>query len=103
MNLGGISISSLHSAQSSISNIDVAIARVTRARSELGSVQNRLSFSMRATGVMRENDLASDSAIRDADIAAEVSAFSRAQILQQSGLSLFAQANIQPASALNLI
>jgi flagellin len=103
LNLSGLSVSSLASAQSTISTIDNAILGVTKARGDLGAVQNRLSFSMRATGVMLENDKASDSSIRDADIAAEVSAFSRAQILQQSGLSVFAQANIQPASALNLI
>lgn len=103
LNLSGLSVATLNSAQSAISTIDNAILQVTKARGDLGSVQNRLSFSMRATGVMLENDKASDSSIRDADIAAEVSAFSRAQILQQSGLSVFAQANIQPASALNLI
>jgi flagellin len=89
--------------QNAVGSIDNAILGVTKARGDLGAVQNRLSFSMRATGVMLENDKASDSSIRDADIAAEVSAFSRAQILQQSGLSVFAQVNIQPASALNLI
>ena len=103
LNLNGLSLSTLSSAQSSISSIDNAILQVTRARGDLGAVQNRLAFSIRATGVMRENDQASDSSIRDADIAAEVSALSRAQILQQSGLSVFAQANIRPASALNLI
>ena len=103
LNLSGLSVATLNSAQGSISAIDNAILQVTRARGALGSVQNRLSFSMRATGVMLENDKASDSSIRDADIAAEVTALSRSQILQQSGLSVFAQANIQPASALNLI
>lgn len=103
LNLSGLSVTTLTSAQNAITSIDNAIGRVTRARGDLGAIQNRLSFSMRATAVMRENDQSSDSAIRDADVAAEVSALSRAQILQQSGLSVFAQANIQPASALNLI
>jgi flagellin len=103
LNLGGLSISSLPSAQGSISALDSAIQNVTKARGNLGAVQNRLSFSIRATGIMLENDQASDSAIRDADIAEEVSAFSRAQILSQSGLAIFSQANIQAASALNLI
>jgi flagellin len=103
LNLGSLSVSSLESAQSTIATIDQAIQNVTRVRGDLGAVQNRLSFGIRSTGVMLENDLASDSSIRDADIAAETSAFSRARIIQQSGLSVFAQANIQPASALTLI
>ncbi len=103
LNLGGLSISSLSSAQGSISVLDNAIQNVTKTRGNLGAVQNRLSFSIRATGIMLENDRASDSAIRDADIAEEVSAFSRAQLLSQSGLAVFSQANIQAASALNLI
>lgn len=103
LNLSGLSLSTLPSAQSAISGIDNAILQVSRVRGDLGAIQNRLTFSIRATGVMRENDQATESSIRDADIAAEVSALSRAQILQQSGLSVFAQANIQPASVLNLI
>ena len=103
LNLGSLSTSTLGAAQSAIGTIDLAIEEITNARGNLGAIQNRLSFSMRATGVMRENDQASDAAIRDADIAAEVTAFSRAQILQQSGLAVFAQANVQAASALNLL
>jgi flagellin len=103
LNLGSVSLSTLGSSQSAITSINNALNQVNKARGNLGAVQNRLAFGMRTTAVMRENDQASESSIRDADIAAEVSAFSRAQILQQSGISVFAQANIQPASALNLI
>jgi flagellin len=103
LNLGSVSTSTLGAARSAIGAIDLAIDKVTTARGDLAAVQNRLGFSIRATGVMRENDMSSDSTIRDADIAAEVSAFSRAQILQQSGLAVFAQANVHAASALNLL
>ena len=63
LSLSGLSVSTLTSAQSSITAIDVAIQNVTNARGDLGAVQNRLSQSMRATGVMLENDQASDSSI----------------------------------------
>ena len=103
LNLGNASISTLGSAQGVISSVDLAIQNVTRTRGDLGAVQNRLSFSIRATGVMLENDQSTEGSIRDADIAEEVSAFSRAQILTQSGLAVFAQANIAAASALSLL
>jgi flagellin len=103
LNLGSASIATLASAQGVISSIDLAIENVTSARGDLGAMQNRLSFGIRATGVMLENDQSTEASIRDADIAEEISAFSRAQILQQSGLALFAQANIAAASALSLL
>ncbi len=103
LNLGSLSVGSLASAQAAISPIDLAIEQVTQARGDLGSIQSRLTFGMQATGVMMENDISSDSTIRDANIAEEVSAFSRAQILTQSGLAMFAQANIVAASVLSLL
>ena len=103
LSLGGLSVSSLSSAQSAIAPIDLAIDKVVRSRGDLGAIQNRLSFSIRATAVMLENSQAADSSIRDADVASEVSSFARAQILTQSGLAAFAQANIVSASALSLL
>jgi len=103
LNLGGASLATVGSSQQAISGIDQAITQVTRVRGDLGAIQNRLSFNVRASSVMEENDIATDSSIRDADIAAEVSAFSKAQILTQTGLAIFAQANIQAASALTLL
>lgn len=103
LNLGGVSLSSATSAQSAISAIDQAIQQVLQSRGDLGAMQNRLGFGIRASSVMLENNQASESSIRDADIAEEVSAFSRAQILTQSGLAVFSQANIQAAAALNLV
>ncbi len=103
LNLGSLSVSSLASARSAISSIDLAVDKVAQVRGDLGAMQNRLTFSVRATGVMLENDQATDGSIRDADIAEEVSAFARAQILTQSGLAAFAQANITSASVLSLL
>ena len=101
--LSGASLSTLASAQSTISVLDAAIDAVTQTRGDLGAVQNRLSFNIRASGVMLENDQDTESSIRDADIGEEISAFARDQILTQSGLAAFAQANITAASALTLL
>lgn len=103
LNLGGSSTSTLSSAQSSITAIDLAITSVARQRGDLGAIQNRLAFNLRANENSIENIQASESSIRDADIADEVSAFTRAQILVQSGTALLAQANVLPQNALSLL
>jgi flagellin len=103
LNLGGLSVATQGSAQSGISTIDLAINRVTRARGDLGAIQNRLGFNILANGVMLENDLSSDSSIRDADIAEEVTALTRNQVLTQSGMAMFAQANLAAARTLSLL
>ena len=103
LNLGSASVSSASSSQSAISTIDIAIQEVVRTRGGLGAIQNRLGTNIRANAVMAENDQASDATIRDADVAREVSALARSQILSQSGLSVFAQANVQAAGVLSLL
>jgi flagellin len=103
LNLGSSSVSSLSGAQSSIETIDLAIQTVAQQRGDLGAFQNRLAFNIRANENTIENITASESSIRDADIATEVSAFTRSQILVQSGTSLLAQANVLPQNALSLL
>lgn len=103
LNLGGTSTSTLSGAQASIGSIDLAIASVAQQRGDMGALQNRLAFSIRASENAIENITASESSIRDADIASEVSSFTRAQILVQSGTSLLAQANVLPQNALSLL
>ena len=103
LNLGASSVSSLSSSQSAISSIDLAISTVAQQRGDLGAFQNRLAFNMRANENSIENIQASESSIRDADIASEVSSFTRAQILVQSGTTLLAQANTLPQNALSLL
>ena len=103
LNMGSTSVTTLGSAQTSISSIDLAITKVAQQRGDLGAFQNRLSFNIRANENTIENIQASESAIRDADIGEEVSAFTRAQILVQSGTALLAQANVLPQNALSLL
>ena len=103
LNLGSSSVSSLSSAQSAITSLDLAINRVANQRGDLGAFQNRLAFNVRVNETAVENIQASESFIRDADVASEISAFTRAQILVQSGTALLAQANVLPQNALSLL
>ena len=103
LGMGGNSIASQSSAQASITSVDLAITRVAQQRGDLGAYQNRLAFNIRANENASENIQASESSIRDADIAFEVSAFTRSQILVQSGTALLAQANVLPQNALSLL
>jgi flagellin len=72
-------------------------------RGTLGAVQNRLAFTISYTENEIENIQASESSISDADIAAEVTAFTRAQILSQAATAMLAQANVVPQNALALL
>jgi flagellin len=103
LNLGSTGVSRLSSAQSAITSVDSAISQVAQQRGDLGAIQNRLAFTIRANEVAIENIQASESTISDADIAEEVSAFTRSQILVQSGTALLAQANVLPQNALSLL
>ena len=103
LSLGALSTSTQSGAQGSITTIDTAITTVANQRGSLGAFQNRLSFNMRSNENTIENIQASESSIRDADIATEVSAFTRSQILVQAGTALLAQANVLPQSALSLL
>jgi flagellin len=103
LNVGNLSLSSLASSQSAIPAIDIAISNVAKSRGDLGAYQNRLGHSLRTVESSIENNQASESSIRDADIAEEVSAFTQAQVLVQSGTSILAQANVIPQGALTLL
>ncbi|MEC8647016.1 MAG: flagellin [Candidatus Latescibacterota bacterium] len=103
LNLSGISVSNLESSRNSISRIDNAILVVTRQRGDLGAIQNRLQFTTGNLGNAIENLTAAESAIRDADVAEEISAFTRNQILTQAATSMITQANSLPQSALALL
>jgi flagellin len=69
----------------------------------MGAVQNRLNFAIGYTENEIESIQASEATIRDADVALEVSEFSRSQILLQSGNAMLSQANVNAVSALSLL
>jgi len=103
LGVSAVAVSSLTLAVSTISTIDRALASVNNLRSNLGAFQNRLEFTITTLAIQEENAAASESAIRDADIAKETIQFTRNQILVSSGTSVLAQANIVPQSALQLL
>lgn len=86
-----------------ISNIDTALDAVTSMRGDLGAVQNRLETTISSLQVRSENLSAANSRIRDVDVASETAELTKNSILQQSALSVLAQANNQPATALSLL
>lgn len=96
-------ISAMAEASTSIQVIDSAILTVSSTRALLGAAQNRLEFTISTLAIQEENSAASESAIRDADVAMEVVEFTRNQILISAGTSILAQANVVPQTALTLI
>lgn len=89
--------------QAEIGNIDKAISAVSKLRSDFGSVQNRFEHTINNLNVAVENLSASESRIRDTDMAEEMMQFTRSQILQQAGTSMLAQANQVPQTVLSLL
>lgn len=96
LGLNGLSITDTSTAQAAIGNIDTAIDSKDTERTRIGAYVERLQASITQLMTARENAAASESVIRDADIAAEMSNFVRAQILMQTGVSMLAQANMVP-------
>ncbi|MCC7260912.1 MAG: hypothetical protein IT369_00180 [Candidatus Latescibacteria bacterium] len=103
LNLNGLSIANQQSARSTITRIDSAILAVARQRGSLGATQNRLQYTSFNLENAIENLQAAESSIRDADVAEEVSAFTRGQILTQAATAMAAQANALPQTALTLL
>jgi flagellin len=86
-----------------IAGIDNAIKEVSVLRGGFGAVQNRLDHTLNNLRSYQENLISSESRIRDVDMAAEMVAFSKNQILQQAGTSMLAQANQAPQGVLSLL
>jgi flagellin len=90
-------------ANAAITAVDTALTTVNTARSTLGAVQNRFQSTVANLQSISESTSSSRSQIQDADFAAETAAMSRAQILQQAGVSVLSQANAMPQSVLKLL
>ena len=103
LGINAVRISNVASAVAAISTIDNALRSVNSLRSTLGATQNRLEFTINTLQIQQENASASESAIRDADIAQETIRFTRNQILVSAGTSVLAQANVIPQTALQLL
>jgi flagellin len=86
-----------------LAEIDQAIDGVSSLRAGFGSVQNRLEHTLNDLSTYHENLVASESRIRDVDMASEMVEFTKLQILQQAGTSMLAQAQVSPQSVLALL
>jgi flagellin len=98
-----LTLSTADSANDAIGTLDDAIYKVSKLRANLGAYQNRLEHAAKGLMNAYENTQASESRIRDADMAEESVDFTKNQILVQSGTAMLAQANIRPQSVLQLL
>jgi flagellin len=101
--IGGLDFSSAAAALTTIDAIDAEIGAVSTARASLGATQNRFEHTIKNINVAVENLSASESRIRDTDMAKEMVSFTRAQILSQAGTAMLAQANQIPQGVLSLL
>jgi flagellin len=101
--LDTVDISTVEGANAAIAVLDGALSQVTSIRADLGAVQNRFSSTVANLQATSENLSAARSRILDADFAAETAALTRAQILQQAGTAILAQANAIPQNVLSLL
>jgi flagellin len=104
VNMSNLDLTSATGSQNAMKVIDAAIEQVAKSRGQIGSFQrNILESNIRSLGVAKESLSATESTIRDTDVAAEMTQFSKLQILQQAGMSVLAQANQAPQAVLNLL
>ena len=101
--IDSLTVSNFAGAQSALALIDSSLTEVNSARATLGAVQNRFESVVRSVQTTSENLSASRSRIVDADFAAETANLTRAQILQQAGTAILAQANSLPQNVLSLL
>lgn len=103
LGVDGVDVTSAAGAQSAITTIDNALKQVSGERAKLGAFQNRLEHTINNLGTSAENLTASESRIRDVDMAKEMMEFTKNNILSQAAQAMLAQANQQPQGVLQLL
>ena len=104
LNLSNLDLTSAAGATSAITVIDAAINQVSTDRGSIGNFQtNVLQSNINSLNAAQQNLSATESSIADTDIAAEMTNFTKLQILQQSGMAVLSQANSQPQAVLSLL
>ena len=98
-----LSVATLADSQSAIASVDLALNDISLVRGALGAVQNRFESTIANLQSVSENISAARSRILDADFAAETAEMTKAQILQQAGVAMLAQANMLPQTVLSLL
>jgi flagellin len=101
--VNSLDISTVAGANAAIKSVDAALSNINSSRATLGAIQNRFSSTVENLQTSAENLSASRSRIQDADFASETANLSRAQILQQAGTAMVAQANQLPQGVLALL
>ena len=103
LGIGNTNINTQEDAQRAITEVDNALSKVVSARSKIGAHVNRLNSTINTLATAEENTTASESRIRDTDIARETTAMTTAQVAYQANIAILAQANQIPAIALSLL
>ena len=103
LSIDTLSLTSVAGALTALDSLNSAINLISQGRGKVGAVQNRLTRTIANLGVAVENLQAAESSIRDADIAEEIAALTRNQILVQSATAMVGQANLIPQSILQLL
>jgi flagellin len=103
LGLVGIDVTTEVGAAAALTSLDAAISSVSTSRGTLGAVQNRFESMINNLSVTTENLVASESRIRDLDMASEMVKFTKNQVLQQAGTAMLGQANQIPQSMLSLL
>jgi flagellin len=100
---GAISIGTAASAKATLTVLDAAISTKDTARAKFGYKMNRLESTVEVLNIAAENLATAESRVSDVDVATEMAAMTRNQVLAQAGISMLAQANAMPQMALNLL
>ena len=103
LSIDALNIDSAASASAALTTLDTAISNATTARADFGAKMNRLENTVGVLNVQSENLLAAESRISDVDVATEMAAMTRNQVLAQAGVAMLAQANMMPQMALTLL
>ena len=98
-----ISLAAPDLANRAIGTIDEALKKINKQRADLGGYQNRMEYAVRGLDISAENMQASESRIRDTDMAAQMVEFTKNQVLTQAGTAMLAQANSQSQNVLSLL
>jgi flagellin len=98
-----ITLGTADSANNRIGTLDEALKLINKQRADLGGYQNRLEFTVKGVDVAAENLQASESRIRDVNMASQMVEFTKNQVLVQSGTAMLAQANAQTQNVLSLL
>jgi flagellin len=100
---GIVSLGTTEEANQAIGSVDSALRQLSKQRADLGAYQNRFEMAAEGVAIAAENLQASESRIRDADMASEMVNYTKDQILSQAGTAMLAQANVRTQSVLQLL